>query len=250
MRLPTYACRLSAREPAAWASRRGAPPSRPSVETAATVSSRSSRRSRAAGAAIVPVLQEALARTKASRGLLVIAKLDRLARNVEFIAHLQNSGVDFAACDLPEANRFTIQILAAAAELQAQSISEDTKRALAIAKADSKVLGNPNTRNGLPPDVWRKGLLAARVARRDLRDQALQAIAHKIKALRAEGYSYRQLARALNDEGYITATGAAGDRRPFGSRRNESRSCGTAAIPRLYRARPIHIGRALRLALK
>jgi DNA invertase Pin-like site-specific DNA recombinase len=159
-----------------------------------------------------PVLRQALARAKRSRALLVIAKLDRLARNVEFIARLMNAGVEFVAVDLPQANPLTLHILAAVAEAEARSISERTKAALAAARARGVVLGNPTTRGGLPPDVWRKGLLSARVARRHLRDQAIDAIAHEIKAGRAEGASYRQIALALNDDGYLTATG-----RPWGA---------------------------------
>jgi DNA invertase Pin-like site-specific DNA recombinase len=154
-----------------------------------------------------PILRDALARVRSSRALLVIAKLDRLAGDVEFIAGLMNSDVNFAACDLPEANRLTLHIFAAVAEHEARMISERTKAALAMAKKRGKVLGNPKTRNGLPADVWRRGLLAARVARCHLRDQAIEAVAHEIKAGRAQGASYRQIALALNDDGYLTATG-------------------------------------------
>ena len=154
-----------------------------------------------------PGLRDALARAKSSRALLVIAKLDRLARNVEFIARLMNAGVEFVAVDLPQANPLTLHILAAVAEAEARSISERTKAALAAAKARGVVLGNPATRDGLPADVWRKGLLSARVARRHLRDQAIEAVAPKIKALRAQGLGYHQIALALNDDGYLTATG-------------------------------------------
>ena len=154
-----------------------------------------------------PGLRDALARAKSSRALLVIAKLDRLARNVEFIARLMNAGVEFVAVDLPQANPLTLHILAAVAEAEARSISERTKAALAAAKARGVVLGNPATRHGLPGDVWRKGLSAARLARRQLRDQAIYAVAPMIKALRAQGLGYHQIALALNADGYLTATG-------------------------------------------
>ena len=122
-----------------------------------------------------------------------------------------NAGVDFVAVDLPQANTLTPHILAAVAEAAARATSERTKAALAAAKARGVVLGNPTTRGGLRPDVWRRGLLSARVARRHLRDQAIEAVAHEIKAGRAEGASYRQTAAALNDDGYLTASG-----RPWG----------------------------------
>ena len=74
---------------------------------------------------------------------LVIAKLDRLARNVAFVANLMESGVEFVAVDNPNANRLTIHILAAVAEEEARSISTRTKAALAAAKARGTKLGTP-----------------------------------------------------------------------------------------------------------
>lgn len=88
-----------------------------------------------------PVLAEALAYCRKNRAVLVIAKLDRLARNVHFISGLMEAGVDFVACDNPEANRLTLHILAAVAENEARAISERTTAALAAAKARGVKLG-------------------------------------------------------------------------------------------------------------
>jgi DNA invertase Pin-like site-specific DNA recombinase len=82
-----------------------------------------------------PQIAAALAACRARKATLVIAKLDRLARNVAFISNLMESGVDFVACDNPNANRLTIHILAAIAEHERAMISERTKAALAAAKA-------------------------------------------------------------------------------------------------------------------
>ncbi len=86
-----------------------------------------------------PELQQALDHAKQARATLLIAKLDRLSRNVAFISRLLESGVDLLCCDMPQANRLTLHILAAVAEHERQAISERTKAALAAAKAR----GNP-----------------------------------------------------------------------------------------------------------
>ena len=75
-------------------------------------------------------LQRALEECKREEATLVIAKLDRLARNVHFISGLIESGVPFRAVDMPEANRFVLHIMAAVAEHEGRAISERTKAAL------------------------------------------------------------------------------------------------------------------------
>lgn len=91
-----------------------------------------------------PQLVAALAACRLHRATLVIAKLDRLARNVRFIAGIMDSGVPFVAVDQPFANRLTLHVLAAIAEHEAAAISERTKAALAAAKARGVKLGNPH----------------------------------------------------------------------------------------------------------
>jgi len=91
-----------------------------------------------------PQLQAAISHAKATGAKLVIARLDRLARNLHFVSSLQERGVDFVAADMPDANRLTIHIIAAVAEAVGRTISENTKTALAAAKARGVKLGNPN----------------------------------------------------------------------------------------------------------
>lgn len=76
--------------------------------------------------------------------MLVIAKLDRLARNVHFISGLMESGVEFIACDNPQANNLMLHMLAAFAEHEREQISERTRAALQAAKARGVKLGNPD----------------------------------------------------------------------------------------------------------
>lgn len=90
-----------------------------------------------------PQLAAALAVCRAGGATLVIAKLDRLARNVAFVSNLMESGVEFIAADMPAVNRLTVHILAAVAEEEARLISARTKAALAAAKARGVQLGNP-----------------------------------------------------------------------------------------------------------
>jgi len=88
-----------------------------------------------------PELEEAIAYCRKHKTKLVIAKLDRLARNVHFISGLMESGVDFIAADMPNADRFMLHVYAAMAEEEGRRISERTKAALAAAKERGVKLG-------------------------------------------------------------------------------------------------------------
>ena len=88
-----------------------------------------------------PELAKALAAAKRSKATLVIAKLDRLARNVHFISGLMETKVQFVATDMPEATPFMLHIYAAVAEQEARAISARTKAGLAIAKQRGVKLG-------------------------------------------------------------------------------------------------------------
>src|SRR5258707_6906292 len=94
-----------------------------------------------------PELAKALQAARKAKATLLIAKLDRLARNVAFIANLMDAGVDFLACDQPFASRLTLHILAAVAEDEARRLSERTKAALQAAKARGRKLGSPVAAN-------------------------------------------------------------------------------------------------------
>lgn len=85
----------------------------------------------------------AINHARATKSSLIIAKLDRLARNVSFTSALMESGVEFVCCDMPSANKFTIHIMSALAEMEAEMISARTKAATIEAKKRGVTLGNP-----------------------------------------------------------------------------------------------------------
>lgn len=90
-----------------------------------------------------PVLMQAIKRAKEEGAVLLIARLDRLSRNVAFVSRIMEQGVRFTACDMPEANEFTVHVMAAMAQQEARAVSVRTKAALAQAKKRGIVLGNP-----------------------------------------------------------------------------------------------------------
>ena len=92
-----------------------------------------------------PELAKAIAHAKRAKATLVIAKLDRLARNVHFLSGLMESRIEFVCCDNPHANRLTLHILAAVAEDEARRISERTKAALTPTRPEGERWGSPRT---------------------------------------------------------------------------------------------------------
>lgn len=128
-----------------------------------------------------PKLLEALARCKRTGATLLIAKMDRLSRDVHFITGLQKAGVAFVACDNPAATELTVQILAAVAQNEARMISQRTKAALAAAKARGVKLGGDR---GYRPTTAPDSALAT-AARKQAADYAAHGIAGAIEAVRA-----------------------------------------------------------------
>lgn len=159
-----------------------------------------------------PELAKAVAFARRSKARLVIAKLDRLARNVAFVSKLMEAGVDFVACDNANANKLTIHILAAVAEDEARRISERTKAALQAAKARGTLLGSSR------PGHWEgheqarlDGLAKGREHSRTVRLQkAIAAVADLLpdmQARRTAGESFATIAAGLNAAGHKTTRG-------------------------------------------
>lgn len=143
-----------------------------------------------------PQLAEALAMCRRHKAKLIIAKLDRLARNVHFISGLMESNVDFIAVDMPEANRLTIHILAAVAEHEREMISQRTKAALAAAKVKGVRLGNPTP---LPASRKARTVWSTNTAK------FRETVKPLILELQAKGYSYNAIAKELNRRHIPTA---------------------------------------------
>lgn len=144
-----------------------------------------------------PELARALAACRLHGATLIIAKLDRLARNVAFIANLMDSGVDFVAADMPQANRLTVHVLAAIAEHEAAAISARTKAALARAKLRGTKLGGDR---GNLPRVAKTGARASVAARQSKALRRASDLIIVVNDLRLHGRtSLRQLADGLNE---------------------------------------------------
>lgn len=123
-------------------------------------------------------------------------------------AKLDRSGVDFVCCDMPYANRFTINILAAVAEHGSKMISDRTRAAMAAAKARAVRFGNPNlTRERILP-----GVAAATKTNRILADEACEDLTPLLRELRAAGTSLEEIADELNRRGHTTCRQRSGPR--------------------------------------
>ena len=152
-----------------------------------------------------PKLAEALKLCRIHGATLIIAKLDRLARNVAFISALMESGADFEAVDFPQANRLTIHIMAAVAEHEAKMISERTKVALAAAKARGTKLGGVHKNH--KPFTRETGTLGPKAMAARAKSRAAD-IAPIISELQTSGNTtLRAIAAGLNQRGIPTATG-------------------------------------------
>lgn len=152
-----------------------------------------------------PKLAEALRLCRLHKATLVIAKLDRLARNVAFVSTLMDAGVDFVAVDFPQANRLTVHILAAVAEHEAKAISERTTAALARAKARGVKLGG---NRGHMATIVAGGHAASLAVRKEKAKSRASDLLPVITEIRSAGaLSLQQVADALNVRGITTARG-------------------------------------------
>ena len=146
-----------------------------------------------------PQLTLALNECRRLKATLVVAKLDRLSRNAEFLLRLQNGNVDFVCCDCPNVDRFTVSILALVAQRERELISERTKSALAQARKRGVRLGTKN------PD--RQVRLMMEAYKRD-RQSFLNRVRPIVEEIKQSGVkTLSEIALCLTRRGIPTRTG-------------------------------------------
>lgn len=147
-------------------------------------------------------IHKAIQQAKNENAVLIIAKLDRLARNVNFVSSLMDAGIEFLAVDMPSANNFTIHIFSALAEQEAMLISSRTKLALGELRKKGVVLGNPKN---LTDNARNKGVQTIKEnAINNDRNRQAQSV---ITSCKEKGMSYRQIAEYLNELNFKTRYG-------------------------------------------
>ena len=146
-------------------------------------------------------LKSALRQASAYKSSIVVAKLDRLSRDVAFISGLMAQGVPFIVTEMPNADPFMLHIYAAVAEQERTKISERTKAALAAAKARGVKLGNPHGPKPFTAEIQRQGIAAVR-ERADARARQLSDIFAEYA-----GESANSVAKALNERGLPSGRG-------------------------------------------
>ena len=154
-----------------------------------------------------PKLGEALVACRLHSATLVVAKLDRLARDAHFLLGLKDAGVEFICVDMPAANRLTVGIMAMVAEEEARMISARTKAALAAAKRRGTKLGKPEN---LTDAARRKGTVASAKRRLAIAERWKADVLPTVRTLvRDEGRSLRVTAQLLNAQALPARRGGA-----------------------------------------
>jgi len=157
-------------------------------------------------------LAKALGHAKRNKATLIVAKLDRLSRNVAFLSALMESKVDFVCADMPTATKLTIHIMAAMAEHEGKVISERTKAALVQAKKRGIKLGSHREGHWEGREQTRiDGLVKARKqASKTNKAKKIEAYADllpQVTEYRVSGKTFQEIANILNDSGHLTRRG-------------------------------------------
>lgn len=153
-----------------------------------------------------PELAQAIQLCRATGAILIIAKLDRLSRDAIFLLTLRDSGINFLATDMPDANQLTVGIMALIAEHEREAISKRTREALQAAKARGTKLGNPNGAAALRRAG--KGNVASLRQIRAKADRHARYLKPFIEAFQSEGItSLGSIAQRLNEREMLTPRG-------------------------------------------
>ena len=152
-----------------------------------------------------PKLKEALEVCRKTGGTLIVAKIDRLARNLAFLSQLLESDVDIVFCDFPQANKMVLHILAAISQYEAELIATRTKQALAAKKAKGCTLGNPEHLIGKLDEAVAKSVETNK--RKAEENPNNKRAAAMLKVLAKEGRTLQEMADYLNEQGFTTSKG-------------------------------------------
>ena len=153
-----------------------------------------------------PKLKEALDLCRKTGSTLIVAKLDRLARNVYFLSSLLESDVEIVFCDFPQANKMVLHILSAISQYEAELTASRTKSALQAKKARGCKLGNPEHLLGKHDQAIQNSIMTCKT-KADNNPNNKRAVA-MLRTLVKENRSLNEMAKILNDEGFVTSQGS------------------------------------------
>ena len=152
-----------------------------------------------------PKLKEALSLCRKTEATLIVAKLDRLARNVSFLSNLLENDVEIVFCDFPQANKMMLHILSAISQYEAELIAARTKSALQAKKAMGFRLGNPEHLMDKHEQAIRSSIRTCR-EKADNNPNNRRAVA-MLRTLLKEEHTLQEVADILNREGFVTSRG-------------------------------------------
>lgn len=152
-----------------------------------------------------PQLLTALAMCRKTNSILIVAKLDRLSRNVAFTSKLLESDVEIVFCDFPQANRLILHIISSIAEYEAGLISQRTKQSLQAKKARGIKLGkSDNLMNKFEQAIYNSS--RTNKAKAENNPNNMRAIA-LLRSLSMQGKSLSEMTDLLNEQGFVTSKG-------------------------------------------
>ena len=152
-----------------------------------------------------PKLQEALTLCRKTNSILIVAKLDRLSRNVAFTSKLLESDVEIIFCDFPQANRLILHIISSIAEYEANLISQRTRQSLKAKKERGVKLGkSENLMNKHNEAVARSNQTNRIKAKNNANNMRAVAL---LRSMIKEGLTISQMTKQLNEQGFVSSKG-------------------------------------------